>query len=268
MDIYLRNQNIINGLDLDTPIYKYIKLKYVLQMVCNRQLYFDKMSSWADVYENFFLKEKFLMPEGTVVSAESLISGVFGQCWSSLEESDAMWRIYSAYDYLNRFQPRGGEDGNQLFAEIVSVRIKTSARKLFEATYLDNMDAVRVYIGSVDYKSEDEINDFIRGIQPLKPIDINLAWTHSMFIKRNPFAHESEVRSIVLRNPDDPEFGNQFLLFNINPADFIEEVVIDPRLRPDDFKYVNDKLIQVGIDSDIIRQSQLYSFEQQDIMLE
>jgi len=41
-------QCVINGLDLNRPIYKYIPLKYVVTMLKTQKLYVGKVKTWED----------------------------------------------------------------------------------------------------------------------------------------------------------------------------------------------------------------------------
>lgn len=266
-DQIIKESHIINNLELDIPIYKYIKLEYFMQMMKNGQLYYDKISSWADVYENFLLKERFVMDDGTEVCATKLINGVFGQCWTSCRESDAMWRIYSAYDYLSKIRLSEGEDANSIFKRFVAVRIRTTARKLFDATYRNDNDASHVYIGNVSYKSEQGLHRYLEESQPISPLDLNLLWTQSVFMKRDTFSHENEVRSAILISSSDKHYGESHLLFNISPTDFVDEVTLDPRLLPNECDFTVKELEQCGVKRDIINQSQLYHFTQQTLQL-
>ena len=145
IDENLKADNVIN-LDLDTPIYKYIPFKYLKLMILKSSLYFGRVSSWEDVYENWFLKEKMVLPSGEKGSAMDLIPGVFGQSWTLQEESDAMWRIYSKVD---KKQP---DD----YLDDTAVRIKTISGKLFDVIYTDDKDFNSSYIGTVKYLSQDD----------------------------------------------------------------------------------------------------------------
>ena len=91
---YFKQKNVLNGLDLDKPIYKYIPLKYVLEMFKTKKLYISKVKSWEDTYENFFLKQEFRV-FGKILKADHIADQIYGQSWTLLNESDAMWRIYS-----------------------------------------------------------------------------------------------------------------------------------------------------------------------------
>lgn len=255
---YMRN--VKNELSLESSIYKYIPLQYVLQMILNQELRFNPVSKWEDVYENFFLKARLIQKEGSEASAETMAPGVFGQSWTLLEESDAMWRIYS--------QIKGTSD-NEDFCTKVAVRIRTTAAKLYNAIYLDDKDMANVYIGNVRYLESNDIDDFVSSIpSPLNINDINSYLVGSMFIKRNAFSHEQEVRPILIYANNQEQFGKDFLTFKIDPHQFIEEIVIDPRLRGTDLQYVQNKLKETGIENDKIRQSELYYFSTPSIYLE
>ena len=55
---YFRTQKM-RGINPDSYVYKYIRLEYLLSMLKNKKLRVDKVSTWEDPYENFFIKEDF-----------------------------------------------------------------------------------------------------------------------------------------------------------------------------------------------------------------
>lgn len=243
----LKAGNVIN-LDLDTPIYKYIPFKYLKLMIQNSNLYFGKVSSWEDVYENWFLKEQMVLPTGEKGSAKELIPGVFGQSWTLQEESDAMWRIYSKLD-------RTQHD----YLDDTAVRIKTTGGKLFDVIYTDDEDFKTSYIGAVKYLSQ---NDFLKmqdSLSPLNPLDLSEVFVKSYFFKRAPFEHEKEVRPILIYSPKHENFGKDGVSFDIDFDNLIDEMVTDPRLTPDEYRTVRGQLIGLGAKSDKVRNSELYN---------
>ena len=243
----LKAGNVIN-LDLDTPIYKYIPFKYLKLMIQNSNLYFGKISSWEDVYENWFLKEQMVLPTGEEGSAKELIPGVFGQSWTLQEESDAMWRIYSKLD-------RTLHD----YLDDTAVRIKTTARKLYNVIYANDEDFNTSYIGAVKYLSQ---NDFLKmqdSLSPLNPLDLSEVFVKSYFFKRTPFEHEKEVRPILIYSPKHENFGKDGVSFDIDFDNLIDEMVTDPRLTPDEYRTVRGQLIGLGAKSDKVRNSELYN---------
>lgn len=247
IDEKLKAGNVIN-LDLDTPIYKYIPFKYLKLMIKNSNLYFGKVSSWEDVYENWFLKEQMVLSSGEKGSATDLIQGVFGQSWTLQEESDAMWRIYSKLD-------RTLHD----YLDDTAVRIKTTARKLYNVIYANDEDFKTSYIGAVKYLSQ---NDFLKmqdSLSPLNPLDLSEVFVKSYFFKRAPFEHEKEVRPILIYSPKHENFGKDGVSFDIDFDNLIDEMVTDPRLTPDEYRTVRGQLIGLGAKSDKVRNSELYN---------
>lgn len=247
IDEKLKAGNVIN-LDLDTPIYKYIPFKYLKLMIQNSNLYFGKVSSWEDVYENWFLKEQMVLPLGEIGSAKELIPGVFGQSWTLQEESDAMWRIYSKLDRtLHEYL---GD---------TAVRIKTTARKLYNVIYANDEDFNTSYIGAVTYLSQTDFLEMQNSLSPLNPLDLSEVFVKSYFFKRAPFEHEKEVRPILIYSPKHENFGKDGVSFDIDFDNLIDEMVTDPRLTPDEYRTVRGQLIGLGAKSDKVRNSELYN---------
>lgn len=247
IDENLKAANVIS-LDLDAPIYKYIPFKYLKLMIQKSSLYFGKVSSWEDVYENWFLKEQMFLPSGEKGDAMDLIPGVFGQSWTLQEESDAMWRIYSKLD-------RTLHD----YLDDTAVRIKTTARKLYNVIYANDEDFNTSYIGAVKYLSQ---NDFLKmqdSLSPLNPLDLSEVFVKSYFFKRAPFEHEKEVRPILIYSPKHENFGKDGVSFDIDFDNLIDEMVTDPRLTPDEYRTVRGQLIGLGAKSDKVRNSELYN---------
>lgn len=255
IDENLKAANVIS-LDLDAPIYKYIPFKYLKLMIQNSNLYFGKVSSWEDVYENWFLKEQMVLSSGEKVSAKELIPGVFGQSWTLQEESDAMWRIYSKLD-------RTQHD----YLDDTAVRIKTTARKLYNVIYANDEDFYTSYIGAVKYLSQ---NDFLKmqdSLSPLNPLDLSEVFVKSYFFKRAPFEHEREVRPILIYPPKHENFGKDGVSFDIDFDNLIDEMVTDPRLTPDEYRTVRGQLIGLGAKSNKVRNSELYNIPPHTIHL-
>ena len=237
-DLY-KNQKVLNGLDLDKPIYKYIPLKYVLEMYKTKKLYMSKVKFWEDTYENFFLKQNFRV-DGHVLNAKNLIEQVYGQSWTLINESDAMWRIYSNNQKLNE----------------VAIKVKTTPSRLFDAIYVDYACMATTNIGQVQYMYKNELVTWLKNIQIQSATDFGRYIVPSMFMKRKPFSHESEVRVIVFL---DNDMGNG-IFYDIDPDIIFDEFVIDPRLEADATKKIIKKLLKVVADPKKIKQSTLYTF--------
>lgn len=229
-------------------IYKYININNLRFWLQSKRLFWDRVSdSWEDPYENYFLKENFVLPDGTPVDASNNIPGVFGQSWTIREETDAMWRIYSKEDIDN---PR----------TFYGVRIETTARKLLNVVYVGNASMANTWIGKVRYLSETEINQTLDG--GVSRFNDTLA--DSFFNKRNEFDHEWEFRAVTLldTNTINNTIRYKRIAFDIaDMDDFIESYILDPRLSDDKYKLMCDQLVALGVNPSKIRKSSLYHFD-------
>lgn len=126
-------------------INKYIPLRYLLVLLREKRLILKPVSSWEDPFENFFLKEQFVV-EGDLnksysVSVENLTKGLYGMSWS-LQNGTSLWRIYSP--------------------DKLSIRIKTTVEKIVQ-TICSEDNKWDVWADKVHYKTEDEINIWLNG---------------------------------------------------------------------------------------------------------
>lgn len=226
--------------NLDTPIYKYIPLKYVKIMIENKKLLALPVSSWEDVYENWL--EKYLK-RGALEKCT-----VLGQCWTTEEESDAMWRIYSKIE-------KGIDEVDNVY-DNWAIRIKTTPRKLLEQLLKNKKENETIFIGPVDYLERDKFEEKRKTILKMFKKEPEKALANSFFIKRNPFEHEKEVRIIVI-----PETNCKSVEYDIAPAFLIDEFVIDPRIQRKDYYAICKTFNEIGVPIKKIRQSELYQWD-------
>jgi hypothetical protein len=232
----------LNGLALDTKIYKYIPIEYVESMFKSKKLIFGKVNDWDDVYENYFLKQDLRMSTGVSIDTSSVMERCYGQSWTLLEESDAMWRIYSPH-----------KD---------AVRVSTTAEKLIDVLYVDDSCSANTYIGSVIYRSrkdiEEELSSMQQGGLTIEPsFSLEALIRDSLYTKRSEFEHEHEVR-ILRMDPTDVKPQKPFEV-SFNPQTLFDEIVIDPRTTDDQYQKSKILLINAGADESNIRKSQLYT---------
>lgn len=208
--------------DLEKSIYRIFPIKRLIELFTDKKLYMPQVNSWEDVYENFFLKSNFLIDGKEVVGLKEDSELYFGQCWSLIEDSDAMWRIYSQ--------------------DKKSVRVKTTIRKLFDAVAsIENcgvsLDSgygiiMDTFIGAVNYKSREELNVWAKN-QIIKKENFHPNIIESLFIKRDSFRHESEVRIIYCAEESETKIEHDspvpLIGFSVNPYEFIKEIAFDPR---------------------------------------
>lgn len=198
----------------DEYVYRILPLQYFLQMVKKRKLYFPKINKWEDPYELFLFKQEYYDQNGIIVDVLSTTNSIYGQCWSTKRDSDALWRIYSP---------------NKM-----SVRIKTT-KKLIEQWKNENNGKSNILIQTdvVKYKSRKDVDAYIKGLTTRDIFNFQKL-IDSIFIKRDSFEHEEEYRIIVWKA--DFSLENKYVLpeeyieIPFEPEKFIQEVYLDPRL--------------------------------------
>lgn len=157
---------------MEKYIYRYISFANFVDVVQTETLNFVLPNIWEDVKENSYVKswiEKQDKDIGKLI-AEILMRRTYAQSWTSLAESDAMWRIYN---YNNQ-----------------SLRIKVSQEAV---TKLGG-----VYIQPVIYS--DEYIDYTNDKSTKREIFIKL-----IAQKRIAFSHEKEVRLIYVDTIDETD---------------------------------------------------------------
>ena len=223
----------------DLVMYKYIRLEYVLKMLETKVLRLDNIKKWEDVYENFVDKEDINLLNS---SREEMMPTVYyGQSWTTREESDAMWRIYS----------NAGS----------AVRVKTVYPLLFCALGDWNEkhkdDIIWPTIDYVNYADEDEINKWLQSNSPMNYWAFGELQREGLFVKRREFEHEKEVRVIMRSHKEERDY----IEIDFDPHKVFREIVIDPRVSEDEFTRQRDDLIARGFDGNKIRKSTLYDFK-------
>lgn len=240
---------ILNGLELDKPIYKYMPLKYVEAIIKNKEICFKRVNSWEDVYENFFLKATFDIG-GIKVSAEHTSDLTYGQCWTYLRESDAMWRIYSTK--------------NSKVSD-ATIRVKTTPRKLLKYMFRSDPNTMRSYMGTVQYMYGTDLKKWFESLNFKDAETLSKYIVPSLFIKRMPFNHEKEVRLVYLCNNDN---GDLLRLPITDPLETFDEFVIDPRTDEVMTEKISVRLLRTIKDINKIKKSTLYKIIQQRLYLE
>ena len=252
---YYRKKKM-NGLNGQDYVYKYIPLKYLILLVENKELRIDKVSKWEDPYENFFLKSYFYTSASfykqiVQVSTDEIRNRTYGQSWTMIEESDAMWRIYSNKDDI----------------ENIAVRIKIKIDNLFDIVYTSDKCMATTSIGPVNYKTNLDIINWLGNLKNEKNLIPKFPKyaKESLFIKRIPFAHEEEVRIIISKDTQTP--AEEFLSYDIPDLNVIEDFILDPRLNKEVEEQITQELKDIGVDRHKIKKSSLYEFTPVDLRI-
>ena len=174
-------------------LYRIISLETFIDLLHNQRERYVRPATWDDNYEGYLFK-KILNPEdrrkiiediyynvcpksyeGTInnlLKLEHCKYFVYGQCWSKLSDSDALWRIYS---YNNH-----------------AIQIRTTDTRINNLLKI-NSD-ISYEIRSVKYDVESDDNLMHKQVLQLKE---KLKTYEPFFHKRKAFKHESEVRVLI-----------------------------------------------------------------------
>jgi hypothetical protein len=238
-----KNKNILNleNINLNTAVYRIFRFEDVLELLNNNEVTLVKANLWDDPYENFILKCNATY-NGTEVGIDNIQKQIFGQCWSLLDESDAMWRIYSP-----------NHNG---------VKIKSNLEKIFNIIFDDNdiSSLGTSYIGKVEYKSKSDIKKHFSNPDNTKLLEKVDLVIESHLYKRKEFEHEKEVRLIYFTDSFSDYLDKKIKKFKVEPNDLIEEICFDPRISERYLELYKKTFQNLGFTGNMIK-SNLYDFE-------
>lgn len=231
----------------NTPIYQILPERYLECIIKARKLRFGNVfESWEDPYELFFYKQNILFENSSLHdSMINIAKHHYGQCWSSLRDSDAMWRIYSSDKH--------------------SVRVRTTFGRMMDVLYqVDGIVGLAPLFGKVQYVEKEDIIKWLKLTEQNGWGQIINSYGESLFLKRKEFIHESEYRFILQEWTDfqgNPRPVRSQYFLDIDPFDFIEEIALDPRLTPEDVVSMSTSINEYVDNKIPIIQSDLYKFE-------
>lgn len=228
--------------DKDKYIYRIFSLNRFEKMLLRGELSFARPSKWEDPYEDM-LQQVLHQAKSINKIKEFESDNLFGQCWTYLNESDAMWRIYSA----NK----------------TGVKVKIKLSDYYNFLRKEHNYHLDTTIIKVEYKTNNEIEDklfddifdisFITGLTDSFD-DYSILRLNSLALKRKEFSHEKEVRFMIsFKEKQDCDYAQ--LKASIN--DIFISITLDPRLSEDEYLHTKQKLKLLGFEGTIY-QSQLY----------
>jgi len=230
--------NLLGGLreeDMDKPVFRFITFENLAELLVNKVLTLVKTTLWDDPYENYILKCD-VFYKNQKANLQNLQEQIFGQCWTFINESDALWRIYSA--------------------DKKGIRIKTTLRKLRSITYIIGES----FLGRVTYDNIENIKKHFRSLNNAQTIFKMENLLETFLWKRSAFEHEKEVRVLYMIDTDSIDTSKLSQDFLLEPNSFIDEILFDPRLdtRTEKvFRHIIRSLDYVGQ----VNKSNLYSVE-------
>lgn len=246
MNDFLENNPVVQKEDY---VYRFLPLKYFLLLLEKRTLYFPRISKWSDPYELFLFKQHFVDSAGRTVETMPQSEQIYGECWTTQRDSDALWRIYSP--------------------DLMSVRIKTTISQIKRLAEENTKNGLYIQQGLVDYKSQQEIEAWLKS---LSPFSMNIHdFVDSLFVKRNSFSHEKEYRIVIWQtdfNEKDCFISpSTFIELPFNPNDFIKEVYLDPRLPSEEVSLLKHAIALKMGNTCPVSQSRLYQIKPKTIVI-
>lgn len=203
-------------------IYKIIPLRFFLKWVESKKIRFDQIAKWEDdAYELFLFKQRYYSQvngQTLPVDMNAVSHAIYGQSWSLQKESDVLWRIYSPDHH--------------------SVKIHTTTDKLIaemQQCALSNSHQL-AYMGRVKYYSMKGLQNQMAQYHK-NGVTNEATMVYSLFDKRNALSYEKEFRIVVVQ-ATQTQIGNNkvnlpiypFIQLDMNPVNFMDEVVFDYRL--------------------------------------
>ena len=183
-------------------LYRIMDYHHVVQLFKTKKLYFSHPSRWEDPYEKRL--------------KHPISQMLYAHCWCTKSMSDAMWRIFSK---------------NQ-----TSIRIRTTRFKLFEVMHDFCKASNKQYkrrVTPLTYlttpRLEKKTLELVKVLREADEKDAISAAADIICMKRNAFDHEAEVRAILYCPSESGEEAKAAVLVDVDPHDFVESILIDPR---------------------------------------
>ena len=245
---YIPDADLLNGINPNDKIYRIMKFDYFIDWLENHHLRLISPVNWEDPYENFLSKNIDLFKDGKQIDLTGVMKKYYCQCWSLVEESDLLWRVYSP--------------------DNLGVRLETSVGRYFK--HIENKvrvqfdipknEFVTIQIGKVEYKSQSDIEAILKDSELYRKKFLDKNFSNNFLIKRNPFSSEKEVR-LILNDFDYKNKNYPYFIIKNEDFDFLEKITFDPRIDEKVYKAKRDKIISLGIDKNKITKSDLYKYE-------
>lgn len=244
------------GKHSNLKLYKFIPFKYVKKILQSRTMPIKRIDGWEDCYENYFLKNNFVLGIDNF-DLKKISRKFYGLCFSTLDESDALWRIYSDVKSVN--------SGRTDALDNVAIRVCVTPEQLYQLIPVSAKVKGGSFIQRVRYITKAQIESELMADNPYRLNDIAEKTLQSFFTKRKEFQHEKEVRYIYATNN---YHRASTIEMSLNPLALFDEFTIDPRLSRNQFCDIRRQLEGLGIAAAKINQSGLYKFDQKTLTLQ
>lgn len=258
-DVLKRNLILDPGVDADTPIYRILKLQYLLKDICDQRLTLARVMSWEDTHEAAYFKRPTLFgPKKEPTALYGLALHWFGQSWSTIAESAAMWDVY---DHHDKDHPKPLEERG--------VQIQSTPRQLLEGivrslgtAHPEMLGAMSImlYVGSASYLDETKYTEQMATDVESHLSSDGVGLAKMLCMKRYAFDYEREVR-LLYQSDTGPSVSGQAVIakyFDTKskaPVDYGVTSELLTRLRlPYDWGGLNAIKLGPRVTDDTVRQ--------------
>lgn len=234
----VRSYNVVN-IDLDTVIYRIFSYRRFRSLLLNRQNTLVHPQAWQDPFENFLLSSQGVH-HGQPVSLQPIRDSWYGQCWTFKEECDGLWRS-NTHNTVDR-----------------AVKVKTTARKLFESFYdfANPFHMLSFFIGRINYVNSNQLNTVLQNAYGYLTDTTNISQMLTLLTKRQEFSYEDELRLLYCIETNGNAAPNVYQ-YPIDPNVLFDEVILDPWTNNIEMAAEENDMRQAGFINPIQR-SDLY----------
>jgi hypothetical protein len=195
--------------ELNRPIYRFMSFQRLVEIMTTRRLTMLRTDLWDDPWENYIAHVRFHI--GRATTQFQFRRTVYGSCWTRKSVSDALWRIYSPDKLAIRIASTPWLLGTALKAGI-GTRSKASW-----------------FVGRVQYLPQSDIAKRAGDIAyDIASDRSGSGAARSVLFKRRSFAHEDEVRALVI-DPGRSRVRGGMWRVKVDPQAIIRSVMLDSR---------------------------------------
>lgn len=231
----------MNNINSDKKIiYKYISFEAFVDMIQRQSILFSHPSRWEDKMEWIIIKDVLDNSDkkDTVSIIRGLVNNTFLSCWTRLQDSDALWKIYSKSNNairistnIDNFHNLGLKTVDVLYSDDPIIDSKNSIYQLYahKRTAYKYEEEVRVIKLKLDYNKKDISAYLARYLKD--EIDVlSYVWSISsgnITVEKNSTEYKAYLDEIL--KIANSEFQKKYEYIHIdNINDFILGVLVSP----------------------------------------
>jgi hypothetical protein len=203
---------------LDKNIYRVMPVHRLFELFESHELTLVQPNKWDDPFENLVLAGLIDGVFDKHPAGKVFRMNIYGQCWTTHRETDAMWRIYSS--------------------DKQGVKVRCTVRNLLSSIIQNNseFDSEGTFLGKVEYLPQKTLLSILSSIDDIYGLEA----ARSLMYKRREFKHESEVRLVYTRAADEVK------KLVINPQEVFDEIIFDPRMNEHIYESYSQSVLAKG----------------------